>query len=434
MMKRFIPLSALLAALLVLLPPPAQARTPITELNSIVAVVNNGVITSTELNRRVDQVVGQLRQQNTQLPPMPVLRKQVLDRMVQERLELQLADQTGVQVSDEQVNRVITRIAAQNGMNFDQFQKALKQQGIDAKQFRKQIRDQVTIARLRANQINNKITVTPQEIDAYLRQMATSGQANEEYHIAHILIAVPEAASPKQVQAAHAKALKVLKALHGGADFAHEAVAYSDGQEALKGGDMGWVKAGQLPPMFTDAITRMKPGQVSDPIRSPTGFHIIKLLGKRSTDQHMVVQTHARHILIKTSPLMTSAMAKAKLERLRSRIVDGASFAALAKANSDDTGSAAKGGDLGWITPGQVVPAFQKAMDKLKPGQISQPFQSRFGWHIVQVLGRRKENNTEAERRAKAAAAIRQRKIQEQTQDWLRRLREDSYVEYHLHG
>jgi peptidyl-prolyl cis-trans isomerase SurA len=282
--------------------------------------------------------------------------------------------------------------------------------------------------------VADQVSVTPQEVDDFLASQKNLGNLNEEYHLSHILITVPEAASPKQVQAARTKAEQVLAKLHTGADFREMAVSYSDGQQALEGGDLGWRKAGQLPTLFSDIVTRMHEGEISDLIRSPSGFHILKLTGRRGEKKHIVRQTHARHILIRTNEVTSDYDARTRLERLRQRLLAGEDFAALAKANSDDRGSASRGGDLGWTNPGDFVPAFAKVMNELAPGAISEPFKSQFGWHIVQVLGRRDYDNTEQYQRARAREALRARKIDERLQQWVRRIRDEAYVEYRLEG
>ncbi len=453
-MKRILVVAALLVgSLLFLAPPsyaapsqatPAAAPQPVAPqpaapsaaqaqpLNSVVAVVNDDVITAVELAKRVHTVLMQLRQNNTPPPPLQLLRRQVLERLIVDRLQLTMAANKGIHVGDERLNTVIGRIAAQNKLTLDQFRAALAKEGVAFADFRNQIRDQILMNDLRQREVDSRVHVTPEEVDEFLTRNAGSSNLNVEYHLGHILISVPEGASPEQVQQARAKAEKVLGQLRSGTDFKQEAASYSDGQHALQGGDLGWRRWGQLPTEFANAVVTMAPGDVSDLIRTSSGFHIIKLYEKRGEKREMVTQTHARHILIRTNDITSDYDARTKLARLRDRILAGESFAELARANSQDPGSAAKGGDLGWVNPGSLVPAFEHVMDKLKPGEISEPFQTQFGWHIVQVLGRRQRDNTDELRHARAEEAIRQRKIEEATQDWLRRLRDEAYVEYHL--
>lgn len=298
-------------------------------------------------------------------------------------------------------------------------------------EFRRNIGNELLITRLRQRQVINRITVTPQEIENSLSSGANA-QLNTEYRLAHILIGVPEAASPDQVQAAKDKAGKVLFELRAGADFGQMAVTYSNGQEALEGGELGWRKGGELPGLFADTVTALQPGQISDVIRSPSGFHILKLVGVRGEEKHVIRQIHARHILIKTNEIISENDAKAKLQRLRDRILHGEDFGELARANSDDKGSASSGGDLGWASPGQMVPEFDQMMNETPLGKISQPFHSDFGWHIVQPLEARDYDNTDEYRRSRAAEALRQRKIAEALDNWLRQIRDEAYVEFRL--
>ncbi len=428
-MKRLLALTALLGALITT-SLPLHAAPKVEELNHIVAVVDDDAITSSELDKRLQSVLAQLQRNNTPTPPMALLRRQVLERMIVERIQLALAANKGVRVDDEALNAVVGRIAAQNKMSLDQFRAELQKEGVAFADFREQIRNELIMNNLRQREVDSHVEVTPQEVDDFLARQANTSGLDVEYHLGHILITVPEGASPEQVQAARAKAEKVLGELRNGADFKQMAVSYSDGQQALQGGDLGWRKGAQLPTLFADSVATMSPGQVSDLIRSSSGFHIIKLLEKRGEQRQFITQTHARHILIRTSELVSDYEARTKLNRLRDRILAGENFADLARANSEDPGSAVKGGDLGWANPGMFVPAFEEAMDKLKPGEISEPFRSQFGWHIVQVLERRQRDSTEELKRARAQEAIRQRKIDEATQDWLRQLRDEAYVEY----
>lgn len=426
-MKRIALLAALLGGLLSAFPLHAAK---VVELNRIVAVVNDEAITSLELEKRLQGVLVQLRQNGTALPPMDILRRQVLERLIIERLQLALAAERGVRVDDETLNEVITRIAAQNQLTLAQFRAALERDGGDFAEFRAEVRREITLNNLRAREVESRIEVTPQEVDDFLAHQAAGGDMDTEYHLGHILIAVPEGAAPEQIQAARTKAEEVLAQLRAGADFRQMAITHSAGQQALQGGDLGWRKGGQLPTLFADSVRRLAPGEVSEPLRSTSGFHLIKLIDKRGEQRQYVTQTHARHILIRRTALVSDSEARAKLERLRERLLQGEDFAELARANSEDPGSGAKGGDLGWTNPGTFVAPFEEAMNKLQPGEISEPFRSQFGWHIVQVIERRQRDSTEELKRARAHDAIRQRKIEEETQDWLRRLRDEAYVEY----
>jgi len=426
-MKHIAILAALLGGLLSVFPLHAAQ---VVELNRIVAVVDNEAITSLELEKRLQGIMVQLRQNGTAMPPLDILRRQVLERLIIERIQLTLADSRGVRVNDETLNEVITRIAAQNQLSLQQFREALEGDGVDFSDFREEVRHEITMNNLRTREVESRIDVTQQEVDDFLARQAGGDGLDSEYRLGHILIAVPEGASPEQVQAARSQAQQVLDELRAGADFRQMAITHSSGQQALQGGDLGWRKGGQLPTLFADSVMHLTPGEVSELLRSSSGFHIIKLLEKRGEERHYITQTHARHILVRSTELVSDFEARNKLARLRERVLQGEDFADLARAHSEDPGSGANGGDLGWANPGTFVGPFEEAMSKLRPDEISQPFRSQFGWHIVQVLERRQRDSTEELKRARAFDAIRQRKIEEETQDWLRRLRDEAYVEY----
>jgi len=400
-------------------------------LDRIVAVVNDDVILKSELDDFLHTVRTQLRANHTALPPEKVLEHQGLERLIITRLQLQLAAKTGIRVDDETLNQALQNIAGQNRMTLDQFRQALAQEGLDYAKFRENIRDQIIISRLQQRNVEDRVTVSAQEVDNFLASHP-AGAGNELYNLSHILIAVPDAASPEQIQAARQRAEQVLSRLKSGADFGQTAVGSSNGQHALEGGNLGWMRLGQLPEMFASAIKALKPGELTGIIRSPSGFHILRLNAVKGDSKHIVHQTHARHILIRTSEVVSDDDARSRLEQLRQRIIGGDDFAALARAHSDDTLSATKGGDLGWLSPGETVPAFEHAMDKLQPNQISEPIRTRFGWHIIQVLGRREFDDTEKYRRTQAMEEIRARKGQEALELWLRRLRDEAYVDIRL--
>lgn len=401
-------------------------------LDRIVAVVNDDVIMQSELDNRSRTVQGQLRQKGTAIPPQSVLEKQVLERLILMKLQLQLAQQTGIRVDDETLNKAINQIASNNGVSLSQFQAILERDDYDYGAFREDIRDEITLTKLRQRQIDNRITVTDREIDNFLTTYKNQGDINAEYHLAHILIAVPEAASPDQVQKSQEKAEAVLEQLRAGAGFKETAVAISDGQQALNGGDLGWRKGDQLPTIFANVVPKMNKGDVSGLIRSSSGFHIIKLLDVRSGDQRIVTQTKVRHILVRPSDITSNEAAQTRLAQLKQRIDGGDDFTQLARSHSDDTASAVNGGNLGWVSPGDLVPEFEEAMNSLQPGETSEPVRTQFGWHIIQVNDRRDYDSTEEVMRAEAWEAIRQRKIQENQEAWLRQLRDEAYVEYRL--
>ena len=408
----------------------ATSATPhVKPVDSIVAVVNDDVITRHDLDARYERAVQQLQARKTPLPPRAVLEKQLLERMINDRIQLQLAAQTGIRVDAAQLDKAVERIAAQNNLSLVQFQAALKKEGIDFPQFRKDIRDEIILTRLREREVDNKVNISEAEVDAYLENQAKQGQ-EDQYNFNHILIRIPEGANTEQIQKLQARAQQVLDLLKKGDDFAQVSASYSDAPNALEGGDMGWRRSSQLPTLFADALNKMNAGQVSEILRSSGGFHILRLNDKRGQDVNTVVkQTHARHILIKTNELVSAADAKNRLLQIRERIVNGTKFEDMARQYSDD-GSAAKGGDLGWLSPGETVPEFERAMDALKPGEISQPIQSPFGYHLIEVLGRRDQDVTKERQRVLARQALRERKIESAQEDWLRQLRDSAYVEY----
>ena len=399
-------------------------------VDRIVAVVNSEVITSGELAERMKTVTQQLRQQGTQLPAADLLQKQVLERMIMDRLQLQLAKETGLRVDDLQLDRTVERLAERNKMSLSQFRQALEHDGIRFDKFREDIRDEILLSRLREREVDDRIVVTDNEVDYFLSQQAASPDLATEFNLSHIVLRLPEQASPEEVNRQRARAEEVLAQLRQGADFAKLAVAYSDAPDALQGGAMGWHSRDRLPDLYAKALDGLKPGEVSGIIRSPAGFHLIKLIGRRGGGgPTMVEQTHARHILVKTSEIVSAADAKRKLENLRDRIIHGADFAELARLNSDDP-SSAKGGDLGWIYPGDTVPEFEREMNSLKVGEVSQPFQTPFGWHLVQVLARREAPVSGERKRQEARLILRERKADEAYQEWLRQLRDRAFVEY----
>jgi peptidyl-prolyl cis-trans isomerase SurA len=413
--------------------PATQAPAPGTLLDSVAAVVNEDVILKSELEEQVAQTEKQIRSRNTPLPAPDVLQKQVLDQMVMTRLELAQAAQRGVTVSDDAVNQALSRIAQRNNTTLDRMPDMLEQQGLDYEQFRKTLREQIIIQDLEQQVLADNLHITPQELDDQMRADQGSGDSETQYHVAQILVATPANPTPDDVTAARKKVDIVYQKLKSGTDFAAAAVAYSEGQKALEGGDIGWRKASELPTLFAPVVMQMKAGDFSSPLQSSSGFHIVKLLDvKRSDQKTLVTQTHARHILVRTSAILNEQQAQAKIDALYDQLKAGADFGKLATADSDDPGSAKLGGDLGWLDPGATVPDFQAAMDKLQPGEMSKPFQSQFGWHIVQVLGRRDTDETDEKLRNRAYEAIFARKSEEVIQNWLSELKSDAFIEYHI--
>ena len=423
--------TTLISLLLLSLATLAQERETI-ELDRIIALVNDDVILKSELNQRMRTVANQLRDQGMAPPPLEVLEKQVLERLILNQLQLQLAQDNGIRVDDSMLNRAMRTIAQQNNLSLSEFKRILESEGYDFATFREEIRDELILTRLREQQVETRIKVTDREVHDFLVTQAVQSGGDDQYRLAHILIAVPEAPSPKQIAAARTKAERVLQDLADGADFGQTAVTVSDGQQALEGGDLGWRKANELPTLFTEVVLTMQSGDISDLVRSPSGFHIIKLLEVRRSDAMVIGQTHARHILISPDELTSDQDARLRLSQLRQRILNGEDFVELARANSEDNGTAMSGGDLGWVSPGDLVPQFEAAMDRLQKGEVSEPFRTPFGWHIVQVLDRRIHDSSEQIRRSRAKEVIRARKLEEEVQSWLRRLRDEAFVDYRL--
>lgn len=410
----------------------AIARAAPVELDRILVVVNDDAITQSDLDDRLPIVKRQLSQQGIPLPPDNVLRKQLLERLIVERLQLQLAARQGVVVPDGRVDQAMQSLARQNGyLDTQGFADGLKKEGIDPAKFRQLVREQLTIQMLVDRDINSRVTVSDSEIDNFLAQH--KDDSDNEYNVSHIVVRLPEGASQALVNAARAKAESILAKLRAGADFEQTAIAESQDTNALEGGNLGWKKAGQLPGLFVRALDKMKPGEVSDVIQSPGGFHILRLNDARKADiaPKTVTQTHVRHILIKPSAVMSPEDAVVELEQLRARLENGAHFAALARAYSQDLGSAANGGDLGWVNPGQLVPEFEQAMNKLAVNEVSKPVRTPYGYHLIQVLGRRQRDVTEEMDRDAARAQIHARKADELYSQWLRQLRDEAFIEYH---
>lgn len=400
-------------------------------IDAVVVVVNNDVITQNQLRDKLLTTEAQLKAQGTPLPAHDVLQKQMLERMISDMLQLQFAAESGIRVDDSQLDLAISRIAEQNKFSsLGEFRDRLRKDGIDYEQYREEIRNEMTFTRVREREIESKLTISDGEVDAYLANQAKMGNNKEEFHLAHILVVVPEQASADKIKASLARADQAYKQLQAGADFAQVAAGTSDAKDALKGGDLGWRASDRLPPAFLEILNKLKPGEHTEVMRSTSGFHILKLIAKRNANAPVVItQTHARHILIKTSEIMPEAEAKKRIMEIKQRIEAGADFAAQAKRYSED-GSAQQGGDLDWLSPGQTVAGFEDVMNKLQPGQIGVA-QTQFGWHLIQVMERRDTDVSEQQKRQQARSAIGTFKSDELYQDWLRQLRDRAFIEYH---
>jgi len=426
---------ALVLALCIALPAASKEerkRTDSVPLDRIVAVVNSEVVTRLDLDEQVKIALQQLRRQGTPLPARDVLERQLLERLVTSKVLAQSAKETGLRVDDTQLQRSIERIAQENKLSAEAFRKMLEADGIVFDRFREELRNEILIARLKEREVDSKILITEAEIDNYLKNQASQGGKDEEYSLSHILILVPEQASPEQIQAKRTVAEKALEQLKGGADFRQVSAGVSDAQNALDGGPLGWRTASRLPQIFVDSVKNLKVGEFSPVLRSANGFHIIKLLDKRGNESPVIIQqTHARHILIRLNEVVSENEAKQRLTNLKERIENGTGFAELARLQSEDA-SASRGGDLGWLSPGDTVPEFERAMNALEPGQVSDPVQSPFGWHLIQVIERRSEDMSKERQRVLARQAIRARKSDEAYQEWVRQQRDRAYVELRL--
>lgn len=415
-----------------LLVPAAQAApAEAVEADYIVAVVGDGAITRNELRSRLDVALRQLQKQGTPIPPQDVLEKQMLERLIMEQVQFAYAKESGLRIDDAQLDQAIGRIAANNNMTLPQFRVALEKDGIGYDEFREEIRGEMIMARLREREVESRLAVSDSEIDNYLANQAANG-GGDEYRLAHIMLRAPESATPEQLQKLRQRAELALARARAGENFAELTAAFSDAPDALQGGDLGWRPLDRLPVLYAEAAGKLQAGGVSELLRSSAGFHIVKLVERRGGNQPASVQqTHARHILIRTNEVMSEADARHRLETVRERIVNGMDFAEQARIFSQD-GSAAKGGDLGWLNPGDTVPDFERAMDALKPGELSQVIKSPFGMHLIQVMERRERDVSSERQRSVARQAIRERKLDEAYQDWLRQLRDRTYVENRL--
>ncbi len=402
-------------------------------LDRVVAVVNSEVLTQVELDNEVKMAVRQLLGHGTPLPDRAALERQVLERMITSRILVQTARRTGIRVSDGQLNQAIERMAAENNMSREQFHDAMQSEGINITRFRERIRVQIMIARLKEREVDNKVTITDAEIDSYLRNQEASESKDDEYNVAHILILVPEGASPEEIRSNREIADDAIRQLKDGVDFRQVAATVSDADDALQGGAMGWRAADQLPELFADALSGMRIGDVSEALRSANGFHIVKLFDKRGNNAELIVeQTHAQHILIRMNEVVSEQDAIQRLSELKDRIQLGnADFGDLARQHSDD-GSAAKGGDLGWLSPGETVPEFERAMNALEVGEVSDPVRSPFGVHLIKVLERRDEDLSEERQRVMARQTIRLRKADLAAQEWVRQQRDKAYADDRL--
>ena len=400
-------------------------------LDAIAAVVDDDIITHRELGSSLASIRAQIQQRGNPLPPQDVLVTRVLERLILGKLQQRAAQRVGVVVDDQTINAAMTDIANQNNLSLSQLRQVLAKDGIDFARFREDVQRQLLVTRLRQRVVDSRIQISDQEVNNWLLS-ARGNQAGREYHLGQIIIGLPEGASPEQIQSAREQAENVLQQLRQGADFKPLAASVSAGRQALEGGDLGWRTVDRIPALFVDDVLKLQPGETSGLIRSPSGFHIIKLIEVRDSGERTVTQTSVSHILITTNDQISDDAARTQLERLRERVVNGEDFAALARAHSKDPGTAHKGGDLGWVSPGSLAARFEEEMNQLDTDQVSEPFQTQFGWHLVQVHGRRQEGGVDESRRAAARESLFKRKSEEEWDLWLRRLRDEAYVDVRL--
>lgn len=422
-------LGALLLANLLLA---TSATAQVRPLDRIVAIVDNDVIMQSQLDQRLREVQQTIEKRGAEMPPRDVMQQQVLERLITENLQLQIGERSGIRISDEELNQAMGTIAQRNNMSLEQFRNALEADGLSLETAREQIRREMVISRVRQRRIADRVQVSNQEVANFLASDLGKLQLSEEYRLANILIPVPESSDSDTIQAAEKAAADTYQQLQQGADFAQLAVSRSASENALEGGDMGWRKAAQLPPPFDTQVRELAVGEVTQPVRTPPGFIILKLLDKRGGDTQVRDEVHVRHILIKPSQIRSEAESRRLIERLRDRIESGEDFAELARNFSEDPGSALNGGDLNWIDPSSLVPEFREVMANSANGELSQPFQSPFGWHILEVLGRRATDASEEYREQQALTLLRNRKYDEELQAWLRQIRDEAYVEVKL--
>ena len=430
-------LRVLLALLLALGSAPASAQRDaqkprVTLVDRIIAIVNNEVITRSELQARLRDSMEDLRRRGTPLPPSAQLERQVLERLITEKIQVQFAKETSLRVEELDLDRTVSRVAQANNMSLAEFRQVFERDGVPFERFREDLRNEILIQRLREREVDNRISVTESEIENYLAGQQDAKDTASELRLAHIVIRVPEQSGPEQIERQRSRAEEVVKQLREGADFAALAATYSDAPDGPKGGDMGWRSRGRLADLYMQATDKMQPGEVSDVLRSAAGFHVLKMMERRSAAAPLLVeQNQVRHILARTSEVVSEDEAKRKLELLRERIVNGADFAELARQHSDD-GTASRGGDLGWVYPGDTVPEFERAFRELALLEVSRPVKTPFGWHLIQVLSRRTADVSNERKRLDARRALRERKSDEAYQEWLRQLRDRAYVQYRL--
>jgi peptidyl-prolyl cis-trans isomerase SurA len=400
-------------------------------LDRVVAIVNEGIVLQSQLDAQTAMIEDRLRGQNTQLPPADVIRKQVLDRLILQEIQVQRAGRLGVQVPDEMLNEALRDVAERNKIPFEQMPAMLEAQGVDYASYREEMRREIMMQMLRQRDVFPRIYVSPRELEQALERDASQAGVNTEYDVSHLLLSLPESATVEEMAKVEDLARDIRRRAIEGEDFGQLALAYSKAQSALERGKLGWRRLGQLPQFIADLVSNLQPGQVSEPVRTPTGFHLVRLDGVRGGDSGpvMVEQVHARHILMRPNEVQDDATTRQRLNAIRDRVIAGEDFGALASVTSEDPGSATHGGDLGWTAPGTFDPKFEEVLAGLAENQISEPFRTQFGWHIVQLLGKRTYDQSDDMRRQRVLTALRESKVDEETELWLRRMRDEAYVE-----
>jgi len=405
----------------------------LASVNRIVAVVDKGVILQSELDEQVKLMYQRLPIEQRRSIPRKDIEKRVLDNMITNELQLQIARRSSIKISEAEIDASMEQIAKANKLSIDTFKSLLQKDGLSLDAFRKSLRDQMLVRRVQSSYVYHEVKVSQQEVDSFLKLLEQNqGLQSTEYHLGHILISTPENATPTDISKAKEKAQKILEALNQGQRFSTLSIAKSDASNALQGGDLGWMKLAQMPTLLSPYVKKMDENSISPLIASPSGFHIIKLMGIRGQEKTLVTKTHVRHILIKINALISDKIAQDRLLTLKTRIQNGDDFTTLARANSDDRGSAIKGGKLGWVEPGALVPAFEAVMNKLAINDVSDPVQTQFGWHLIQVLGREQKDNSKKVHETQARLQLRKRKADAAINAWLIKLRDDAYVEYRL--
>jgi len=400
-------------------------------LDRVIAIVNEGIVMQSQLDTQSTLIEDRLREQGSQLPPADVIRQQVLERLILQEIQVQRAGRLGVQVPDEMLNEALRDVANRNKIPFEQMPGALEAQGVDYTGYREEMRREIMLSMLRQRDVYPRIYVSPRELDQALERDAGQAGINTEFDVSHILLSLPESATVEEMAKVEDLARDIRRRADQGEDFGQLALAYSKAQSALERGKLGWRRMSQLPQFIADLVAKLEPGQVSDPVRTPTGFHLVRLDGTRGGDSGpvLVEQNHARHILMRPNEVQDDATTRQRLGALRERILAGEDFGALASVTSEDPGSATRGGDLGWAVPGTYDPKFEEMLASLAENEISEPFRTQFGWHIVQLLGKRTHDQSDELRRQRVLTALRESKVDEETELWLRRLRDEAYVE-----